>query len=202
MSKVRTIHVRKSQYFIAPGDTGGNTTVFTEISPGLIQSDSLGFIPTDAYGHGNGWILTASRPTYEAPPNTQSLGDLGTLDPSTDRVFFNSSENLKFSLINNFFRVKLTNNVIEYPTENNLRNTDWWRSSWAYEDPYGDYVTDNYDTLLGNLFNYIDINFPEEMDELSLVLWMNQIDGTIHIPFLFEGAAHPGYDREFKTYTI
>ena len=199
---LRTIHVKKYQYYVGVGDTGANTTPFTEVQPGIIQSEPLSFLPTNEYGQCIGYVLAASRPSYEMPPNTKWEIDNDLVDPTTGKVFFNSNDRLRFSLIQSFFRTTLQGNVLITETTDRLRNQDWWKKSWTNEDPFGDNLVNNYNYFLGNLLNYIDINFPEEMNELTLIIWMNQIDGTVHIPFLFEGNVHPNISREFKTYTM
>jgi len=199
---LRTIHVKKKQYYIGPGDTGGNHTPFFETSPGIISSTPLNYLPTNEFGQCVGYIIAASRPSYSIPPNSDWEADnLATTHPS-ERVFFNSSDKLRFSLVQSFFKTTLQGNTLEsLDTVGRFRNQDWWKKSWTHEDPFATDLVSNYEYFLGNLLNYIDINFPKEMTEMTLVIWMNQLDGSVHIPFLFEGAVHPQYTREFKTYT-
>ena len=199
---LRTIHVKKQQYYIGPGDTGGNTTPFFETSSGIISSTTIDYLPTNEFGQCVGYLLTASRPSYDIPPNSLWEGDELVPTPPSERVFFNSNDNLRFSLVESFFKTILQGNTFEdINTVGYLRNQDWWQKSWTLENSFTSGLISSYDYFLGNLLNYIDINFPEEMDVLTLVIWMNQLDGSVHIPFIFEGAVHPQFTREFKTYT-
>ena len=199
---LRNIHVMKFQYFTAPGIIGNNTSPFYEVSPGIFSSEAISFLPTNVFGQCTGYLIPASRPAYETPPNSSWEEDPGIVDSQSKRVFFRSSDFLRFSLIESYFKVTLQGNQfsnINYISK--FRNQDWWKKSWVYEDPFESSTITNYDYFLGNLLNYIDINFPKEMTELSLILWMNQIDGTVHIPLVFEGAIFPSYTRAFKTFT-
>jgi len=193
---LRTIYVIKEQYYVSPGDTGGNSTVFTEIDPGVLESSPLSYTINDNFG----FVIPASRPTFDVPPNSDWDPDDCFVDPTSSRVFFSSDDQLRFSLVYSFFGVTLPGNVLTTTTPNKLYNEDWWENSWTLEDPFGVNINTNYEYFLGNLLNYIDNNFPKEMDELTLVVWMNQLDGSVHIPFLFEGGEPLSYTRKFEVY--
>jgi len=193
---IRTIYVKKEQYYTSPGFTGGNTTVFSEIESGVLQSSTLSYTIPNKYGY----VISASRPHYDVPPNSNLEPDQGEIDPTSGRVYHSSDERLRMGLLNSFFGVFMPLNILTVRTTYKHSNADWWEKSWTLEDPFGVNVITNYEYFLGNILTYVDNNFPKEMDTLSLIMWMNQGDGTIHIPFLFEGTLS-SYDKKFELYT-
>jgi len=204
MSSIRNIYIKKYQYYISPGDTDGNTSYFSEISPGIIQSIPLNFInitPDPSQDHGSGYIIAASRPYLVVPPDSGWLEDIGNIDETSGRVFFNSSETLFFGQVGSLFKKSypiLGDIILETKTSFRLSHSDWWKSVWVLNDPYSG---DSYDCFLGNLLNYIDKNFPASMTNITLIIWMNQVYGETHIPFIYEGIPST-YDTRYKYMTM